>query len=74
MNYKRLHEIDDELQRMIDDPQDATIEDYTRLQREKSALLLAAEAEKAMRDPKEAIRRNAAIKMVTARIGSNLND
>lgn len=57
MNYKRLHEIDAELQLMIDGKSNATIEDYVKLQRERSNLLLAAEAEVRMRDPKEAVRR-----------------
>lgn len=73
MNYKRLHEIDAELQRMIDHPGNETIEDYVRLQRERSNLLLAAEAEAKMLDPREAARREAIIKEVCLNIqGRNI--
>lgn len=68
MNHKRLREIEAELQRMIDNPGNATIEDYARLERERSNLLLAAEAETKMRDPHETIRRNASLKEVSVNI------
>lgn len=68
MNYKRLHEIEAELQRMIDSPTNATIEDYARLERERSNLLLAAEAEAKMRDPHETTRRNASVKEISINI------
>lgn len=67
MNHKRLREIEAELQRMIDNPGNETIEDYARLERERSNLLLAAEAEMRMQD-KSDIRRTTSIQEVAVHI------
>lgn len=53
---------------MIDGKSNATIEDYVKLQRERSNLLLAAEAEVRMRDPKEAVRRESVLKEVAIQV------
>lgn len=70
MNRNRLREINDELQKMIDHPGNATIEDYCRLERERSNLLLALEAEEKMRDNKERIRQTTSIQEVSVNVQS----